>query len=378
MQDLGISGKLVTTIIVIFVVACAILFFAGNMFYLFNQVQEGEFGVKLESGKVTEVVGPGVYSDFGWYVDLQTVRLSPVNFSVEDAEIITSDSQRLGVKISADAFRPNNPEKIRGLWGQWRGILTDDAALAARLTDFAQQAMKVCVGGKTFQQNVIGAGRDELRECIDKELSKLADGIGIEVANVVVPNVILSEAVQASLDAIVQSRLATEKAAQDALKAKAEAAAEQARQEGEVRVQQARTQEEAKQQATLAALEAEKVTAQKALVEAQAANELAKAKAQAAVIQAQKANELLTAQKDLEIAEAKLEAARVNAEAGKASEAVLAGIVQDNPAYADYLLAQQQAAAMDGVEKVLIVPQGTNPQVIIPGPTVPTLPVNQP
>ena len=44
-----------------------------------------------------------------------------------------------------------------------------------------------------------------------------------------VPEVVLSAEVQTALDAIVQSRLETEKAAQDELKARAEAAAEQAR-----------------------------------------------------------------------------------------------------------------------------------------------------
>ena len=61
------------------------------------------------------------------------------------------------------------------------------------------------------------------------------------------------------LDSITQSRLNTEKAAQDKLKAEAEAAAEQAKQQGEVRVAQSRVQEEARQQTTLAELERQNV-----------------------------------------------------------------------------------------------------------------------
>lgn len=370
-DDLPVKG--VVIIVVIMVLVCGILFLAGNHFYLFNQVAEGQFGVQMRSGRVTGVVGPGVYSDWGWYADMRVVSTAPVNFTVEDPEIITRDSQRLGLKMSADAVRPRNADKIQELWGQRQAIFTDDAALATRLVDFGQQAMKVCVGGNTFTQNVVGAGRDELRNCIDTELSDLASGIGIEIENVVVPNIILSPEVQAALDAIVQSRLATEKEAQEKLRADAAADTEQARQEGEVRVTQARAQEEARQQAIFAKLEADKVTAQKALVEAQAANDLAQAEAQEAVITAQKSNELLKAQRDLEIAEVIRDAALVRAEAEKAPDAVIANLMGGADAYAAFLLSQQQAQAMQGVEKIMIVPQGTNPQIIVPGPALPTL-----
>ena len=47
--------------------------------------------------------------------------------------------------------------------------------------------MKVCIGERTFNDNVIGTARDVLRECIDKELSRLADSYGLQIANVVVP-----------------------------------------------------------------------------------------------------------------------------------------------------------------------------------------------
>lgn len=53
------------------------------------------------------------------------------------------------------------------------------------------------------------------------------------------------------MDAIVQSRLATEKAKQDAEKAKQEAIAQQAVEEGRIRVEQSKLQEEARQQAIL-------------------------------------------------------------------------------------------------------------------------------
>ena len=54
-------------------------------------------------------------------------------------------------------------------------------------------------------------------------VSEMARQFGLDIKNLVVPDVVLSPEVQVALDAIVQSRLETEKAAQDELKAIAEA-----------------------------------------------------------------------------------------------------------------------------------------------------------
>ena len=94
-----------------------------------------------------------------------------------------------------------------------------------------------------------------MRNCIDDGVNELAANFGLVVDNVAVPEVFISPDVQAGLDAIVRSRLETEKAAQDKLKADAEASAEQARQEGEIRIAQSRMQEESRQQRILAELE---------------------------------------------------------------------------------------------------------------------------
>ena len=60
-----------------------------------------------------------------------------------------------------------------------------------------------------------GSAGLDLRACIDDELSGLAEPLGLEVRNVAVPQISISPEVQAGLDAIVQSRLSTEKAKQD-------------------------------------------------------------------------------------------------------------------------------------------------------------------
>ncbi len=369
-QLLGRASTLVIVVVVVIIIG-VLLSFSSQFFYFFEKVDAQEVGVQLESGEIKDVVGPGVYSDAGLFVEIQRISTHAIPFSVTDPEIITKDKQRIGLTVSGDIFRPNATEKdkIQSLWAQYKEVFLNDDLAKLRVDDLAQQAMKVCVGDRNFDDNIIGTARDELRNCIDNELNGMAKNLGLNVQNLVVPEVILSPEVQAALDAIVQSRLQTEKAAQDKLRADAEALAEQARQEGEIRVEQSRIQEQTRQQITLAELEKERTLAQKAVIEANLANDLAKVEAERAVIEAQKSNDLFAAQKDVEINKIAAQAALERARAELAPQLTLAELYGTD----GYLLLQQiqaNADALNSTDKLIFTPEGTVPTLVIPGPGI--------
>ena len=370
------SGPPFVVVIVVIVVVLFLLVFARNFFYAFERVDEQEVGVQFQGGRIKDVVGPGVYTDVGLYVSMVKVSSQAIPFRVEDPEIITLDKQRIGLVVSGDIFRPNIAEEdtLQRLWAQYRSIYLQDELARSRMQDQARQAMKVCVGDRTFDENVVGAARDLLRQCIDTGLNERAANFGLRVENLVVPDVILSPAVQTALDAIVQSRLETEKAGQDKLRADAQAFAEQALQEGEIRIAQSRIQEEARQQTALAELEEQKVAAQKAVIEAERANELARVEAEKAVIEAQKLNDLIAAQRDIEIAQTLAIAAVEQAKAAIAVETALAELYAGRPAYVQLLIAQANASALRNTDKVIFTTEGMTPTLVLPGPgIVPTI-----
>ncbi|MCC6456514.1 MAG: SPFH domain-containing protein [Caldilineaceae bacterium] len=376
----NISTRTIVIGVVVFVALLFLLSLSSNFFYFFERVSASEVGVQFVSGRIKDVVGPGVYSDAGLFVDMERVSIQSVGFSVSDAELITKDKQRIGVVVTGDVFRPGleGKDKIVQLWGEYSALFLSDEAARVRIEDRARQSMKVCVGDRNFDDNVIGTGRDELRNCIDDELNELAANYGLRVDNVVVPEVILSPEVQARLDEIVQSRLQTEKAAQDKLKAEAEASAEQARQEGEIRVQQSRIQEESRQQTILAVLEQEKIVAQRAVIEAERANELARVEAEEAIIVAEKNNELLGAQRDLEIESARALAAAERAKADVAVQSILASLYAENPGLLQLQIVQANASALQPTDKIIFTPEGTIPTLVLPGPgIVPTVDTTQ-
>ncbi len=355
----GINTTLLRGIIIaILLLIVAVVLTSSNLFYIMARVEQQEVGIQFRGGRITNIVGPGLYTDVGLYVELKKVPSSAVPFTVQDDEIITKDKQRLGIVVAGDIFRPNlsQADILKGNWAQYSELYLREQILKDRIENLARQAAKVCIGERTFNDNVIGTARDVLRECIDEELSQLAQNYGLQIANVVVPNVILSPEAQSLLDAITQSRLNTEKAAQDKLKADAEAAAEQARQEGEVRVAQSRVQEEARQQTVLAQLEKEKAVAQQA------------------VIEATKANELLAAERDFAISQAQAKAAAEKAKADLALEIAKAQLYADNPAYLTLQTALANASAFKPTDKIIFTPVGSTPTIIVPGPgVVPTV-----
>ncbi len=366
----GIS--VIVGVVVVFVVLAVLFVVGGQFFYVLRRVEAQEVGVQLNANGVKRIVGPGVYSDFGLYVSLVKVSVQAIPFAVTDPEIITKDKQRLGIVVSGDIFRPGIGEKdlLFQKWSSYRNMYTDDQVAISKIEQFTKQAMKVCIGDRTFEQSTIGTTRDDLRACIDEELDSAASELGLSVRNVMVPEIILSAEAQAGLDAIVQSRLLTEKAAQDKLKAEAEASAEQARVEGEIRVEQSRLQETTRQQVTLAELERQRVEAQLAVIEAQRANSLAELETQRQEIEKSKANEILSAERNLEIRKLEADALEEQARGETAMEKALATLFTQYPEYQLIVIAQANAAALTQADKIIFTPEGTTPTIVMPGPGI--------
>jgi len=323
-------------------------------FWYFEIIENDQVGVTIEAGEIQGVVQPGIAYDFGLFVDLVKITTSAVAITVDDPELITLDKQRIGLQVTADVFRPREADVVISNYSRYRNIYLNDESLEQRMTAFTLQAMKVCVGDKKFDEAVIGSGRDDLRACIDDELSALAEPLGLEVRNVAVPQVTISPEVQAALDAIVQSRLATEKAKQDAEKALQEAAAQQAVEEGRIRVEQARLQEEARQQATLQELKKQQLEAELAVIEQETVNTLAL----------------------LELTQAQQDVADEQALVDIAKELALAELYQSYPSYVSLQIALANSAAIQPTDKFIITPNGTLPNLIFSNGTLPTFNVN--
>ena len=347
-----IPGWLVGLVIGIIVIA--VLSNLSRSFWYFEVIENDQVGVTIEAGEIQGVLQPGIAYDFGLFVNLVKITTSAVAITVDDPELITIDKQRIGLEVTADVFRPREADIVISNYSRYKNIYLSDESLQQRMTAFTLQAMKVCVGDKKFDEAVIGSGRDDLRACIDDELSGLALPIGLEVRNVAVPQITISPAVQAGLDAIVQSRLATEKAKQDAEKAKQEAIAQQAVEEGRIRVDQSKLQEEARQQAILQDIKRQQLEAELAVIEQEKINTLAQL-------------ELTTLQQKVADEQALVDIAK---------ELALAELYQRFPSFVALQIALANSAAIKDSDKFIFTPDGVFPSIIFSNGTLPTFNVN--
>jgi hypothetical protein len=340
-------------IIVLFVIAVVLigLTLALRSFWYFEVINPDEVGIKIEAGQISGVVQPGIAYDFGLFVKILKIKTSAVSILVDDKELITLDKQRIGLQVTADVFRPRDADTVKANYSRYSSLYLNDADLQKRIESFSLQAMKVCVGNKKFDDAVIGSARDVLRTCIDDEISKQALPLGLEIRNVAVPQVTISPEVQAALDSIVQSRLLTEKAKQDAEKAKQEAAAQQAVEEGKIRVDQSKLQEEARQQATLQQLKQGQLEAELKVIEQQKIN----------------------SQSQLALTLIQQKIAKEQAQVDLAKEIALAELYAAHPEYVTLQIALANASAIKDTDKFIFTPNGVFPNLIISNGVLPTI-----
>ncbi|RJR27458.1 hypothetical protein C4561_02065 [candidate division WWE3 bacterium] len=353
--------------LVVAVLILLVLLAAGTAVfgYMLHGVKDNEIAVKLRRSVITDIVGPGVYNDPSWFADIHDIKIEGVRFYAVDPEVLTKDQQRIGLVVEGDVYRPglDKVDVIRDGWSLYRTFYTNDKALVGEIgtsergekfvqtpglmQGLAQQAMKVCVGDRTFAESVVGSARDELRGCIDEEISKLAIQYGgIEVRNIIVPNIILSPEVTSLLDQITNSKFQVDLARQDTLKAEENGRRLLAETQAQIRVEQGKIQEEQRQAAITAELERKALEAQKV------------------VIEAEKANELLKAQKDFEIAVAIFEVKKQEALSLIAKDTALAELYSLHPEYLDMLVQEMWSAALAEAGAIYI-PAGTDPTTII-------------
>lgn len=353
-------------LLVIIVLAAAFLFF--KPIYLMKGLGQQEMGVKIRAGEIVDIVGPGgIYNDFGLYVKLESYNIEGVSFNVADDEVFTKDMQPVYVEIRGQVFRPSltsiksvnndgtisyfSKDEIARHYVNYRQSYTDNGVLKEQLDGFSRQAMKVCVGQNDLRGNAVAEGRDTLRNCIENELEKLTNEIGMYVNNIVVTDVQASEQAMQVINETNQYLLDAEKAKAQAQKLEEEGKANAVQKEAEIRVQQAAQQETARQKVTLAELEEKELVARRE------------------VLKAEKENVILEQELNAE----KAKAAELQAQADLAKERLMAQIYEENPGYYQLKISEMNASAIKSTDKFIIVPEGSMPQLVLGRDVIPTM-----
>ena len=327
-----------------------LLAITGAIGYYFHQVDATEIGIVTYQGAVKKIVGPGLYNDPRPFADIKNVSMEGLQFEAVDGEVLTKDTQPIGVTVAGTVFRPGMElglETYTKAWSQYEGILRHDTNLILVVDRLAYDSMKICVGNNTFKEAVVGEARDRLGECIRKQLNSKGEQYFLTFENVIVPNVALSDAMRQQLGDISQVINETTRKEKEGALALAEAQRILKTEQGKIMVEEGKQQELFRQKAKTAKLE------QLAEIE------------KMAVIKATKANELEKETLSIAVAQKAVEAMELQARAVNADEAFLANIMQSNPSYVEMINVSRLAEALKSVEKILVIPDGTNPVMML-------------
>jgi uncharacterized membrane protein YqiK len=189
-----------------FSLLAASLFMTGC--YINEEVAANQVAVQLDEGRIVSVVGAGVYTDMGFWSDLKVMGVDTLTFSVEDPEVLTSDNQPVGVKITIQARRKADKESVENIYTKWSSLTTDEV-LVNTISATAREGMKN--GTRGFTLTVLLNDRNKLADEIRKSLESDAAKYSVEIVNVTVENISISESYAAILSETANINAETDK-----------------------------------------------------------------------------------------------------------------------------------------------------------------------
>jgi len=164
--------------------------------YYKREVSSSEVGLRMDDGvKVSAVVGPGRYTDMGYYADLKRMDVSAKTLSWEDPDLVTMDKQPIGLQVGITYARSRDADKAKLMWELYNGEAGNDELLAAQVLNRIPRVAKAITTKFTLDQMLgIGAGGDdagrmlvqsEIYDELEKELAELnVDLLDVGINNI--------------------------------------------------------------------------------------------------------------------------------------------------------------------------------------------------
>lgn len=189
--------------------------------YLNEAVATNQVAARRDGGAIVGCVGPGVYTDLGFFTDLAPVSSNALTFVVGDKEVATKDTQLVGIDITVQVKRKLDCDSIKKLLTAWSVLAYDDNRLQETVSNITAQGIKVAVRNFTLEELL--DDRDSLAQQIRKDLVIGTSEFAVDVLSVGVKNVTLDPAYSKILNekALLTAQIDAEKRRQDLIRQQA-------------------------------------------------------------------------------------------------------------------------------------------------------------
>lgn len=191
--------------------------------YYKKEVDTSEVGIMMDDGvSISSVVGPGRYSDLGWYSDLVAMDTSTKELSIVIEDVSTSDKQTVSITLYTEVARKSDEASVRNLWKNYNAAARYDEQLLKMVSDLHYSAVNKVSTQYTIDEMLGIADSPKTRATLESDISKnLAAALeprGISLVITQVKNVGVDPDYQAKLQekstAAIEIELAAQKAEQ--------------------------------------------------------------------------------------------------------------------------------------------------------------------
>lgn len=219
--------------------------------------------------QITEVVGAGRYTNFGWYAGLTSIDISAKQVKLVIGDVSTSDKQTVSVEILAEVARKSDEASVRTLWENYNAVAKKDEQLIALVQDLMRSPVNKVSTTMTVDEMLgVDDASEKTRATMEQDIAELlrpvleSRGIALKTLNVM--NIGVDPQYQAKLQekstAAIEIELAEQKAKQlekqlEQEKAQTEIDLEKARRANLVAEEEAKVFEESEEAYELKRLE---------------------------------------------------------------------------------------------------------------------------
>jgi hypothetical protein len=211
--------KLKVVLLLLLVVVLALLI---NGCYFWAPVKSHEVGLVMNDGmKINSVVGPGLYSNMGWFAKIKKMNCSAITIEWEDLDLWTKDKQPVKFKVGVTFSRQKNAKSVINMWNDYNSEAINDEALARlvinRIPRVAKQittrfTLDEMLGVADGQEQI--KGREALQLAMFELLEKELNEFGVQLMDIGANDIGADPGYVAKLTEKATSKVAVELAVQ--------------------------------------------------------------------------------------------------------------------------------------------------------------------
>jgi hypothetical protein len=161
--------------------------------YWMREIEENERGLMMPDGvTVKQVLGPGRYTDMGWFSELKVFDTSAKAATWLDPDLVTQDKQPIGFEVSITYARKGDAESVTSMWQRYNAEARNDDALNQQVLARVPRVAKGITTRYSLDEMLgisEGTARADIQNDLFNDLSSELDEIHVELLDVGINNI---------------------------------------------------------------------------------------------------------------------------------------------------------------------------------------------